>query len=463
MAHIVDVKAGPEGPESGGVDERTERLLRRLIRRDASSALRKIIERWRPEDLAAAIELMPRWERRRLFGVIDDRDVAAQVLANLGEESSREVAGGLGGEHLLEVLECMEPDDAADIVEVLPEELRQSVLRDWSGSEHGHVRELLAWPSDSAGGIMSPQVFKLDGSVSCRDVIRTLQQQHEELETIYYIYVVGDGDELLGVASLRSLLTAHPDAPLSSVMTADLITVSPRVDQEEVARIVARYDLLAVPVVDNKRRILGVVTVDDVIDVIREEAAEDMMLMAGVVDDQQGSVLRQSRARAGWLIATLLGGILMSEIISSYESTLKAVVVLAGFIPVIMGMGGNVGIQSATVAVRGLATGRVQVGGRLRFVWQEARIGLLVGVFFAVLLGGYLGIRYFSSPMIGISVASSIFLAIGSASVLGSVIPIGFARLGVDPAIATGPFVTTLVDLIGIVIYFNVARLLLGL
>jgi magnesium transporter len=278
------------------------------------------------------------------------------------------------------------------------------------------------------------------------------------------VYVVDREQALVGVTSLRSLLTSSPRTALVTIMTRDVIRVSPAEDQEEVARYVARYDLLAIPVVDDRRRILGVVTVDDVVDVIREEAAEDMLRMAGVVEDErQASVFRQSSTRAGWLLATIGGGILAAEIIGFYENTLAEVAVLAGFIPVIMGMGGNVGIQSATLAVRGLATGSVQIGGAVGFVWREARVGVVLGLLYALLLGAYGLVRYSGQPLIGISVAASIGIAIALAAVIGSCVPIGLSRLGVDPAIATGPFVTTLVDVVGIVVYFNVAQLLLAL
>ena len=216
--------------------------------------------------------------------------------------------------------------------------------------------------------------------------------------------------------------------------------------------------------VDAGRHILGIVTVDDVVDVIREEAAEDMMLMAGVSNPQEEpSVVRQGLYRAGWLLATIGGGILAAEIIGWYEATLKTMAVLAGFIPVIMGMGGNVGIQSATLAVRGLATGQVAPGRVQHFLWREIRVGLMLGVLYALLLGGYGLLRFSGTPLLGVSLAASILLAILAAGVIGAALPIVLHRAGADPAIATGPFVTTLVDLLGIVIYFNVARALLGL
>lgn len=452
----------PHTPE--GLNARTEALLRRLVRRDASTALRKLLRRTRPVDIASSMRHLTGSEQRRLYKAIDDLDVAAEVLSYLDDDGSREVTKGMDEDTVVPLLERMEPDDATDIVAILPDELRLRVLEELEDDETGEeVRELLAWAPETAGGLMSPQVFRMADTGTCGQAIAALQTQHEDLETVYYVYVVDHGQRLVGVCSLRSLLTHSPRTKLTEIMVPEVIAVAPDTDQEEVARYVARYDLLAVPVVDAHRHILGLVTVDDIVDVIRAEAAEDMMLMAGVNEAPQRSVMRQSWHRAGWLLATIGGGIVAAEIIGLYEATLMKVAVLAGFIPVIMGMGGNVGIQSATLAVRGLATGSVQIGGVGTFLWQEARVGLVLGAFYALLLGGYGLLRYGDAPLIGISLGVSIFLAIAAAGVIGALLPVAFDRVGADPAIATGPFVTTLVDLLGIVIYFNVARVMLGL
>lgn len=452
----------PQPSRDRSLQARTEALLRRLVRRDAATALRKIVRRSRPEDIAAAMEHLTWSEQRRLFAVIDDPEFASTLLAHLSDESAREVTRDLSRDVLADLLDRMEPDDATAVVASLPEALREQVLAELT-EEQEEVRELLSWPRDTAGGIMSPLVFTMVEEATSAETIRALQERHDEVETIYYVYVIDRQDRLVGVTSLRSLITAPAHARLSDVMTRDVIYVRPTEDQEEVARFVARYDLLAIPVVDEGGHVLGVVTVDDVVDVIREEAAEDMMLMAGVSEAPERGVLLQSASRAGWLVATLLGGVIAAEIIGAYESTLQQVAVLAGFIPVVMGMGGNVGIQSATLAVRGLATGRVNLGGPWAFVWHELRVGLLLGLFFALLLGLWGTLRFQDEPLLGLSVGASIFLAITLAGVLGASIPVVLDRLDVDPAIATGPFVTTLVDLVGVVVYFNVARLLLGL
>jgi magnesium transporter len=444
---------------------KTQGLLRRLVRRDAAGALRKVFARSRPEDIAAAMEHLTWAEQRRLYRIIDDQDFAADVVSFLSDVSAREVTREMTEEQVVGIVERMDPENATDLVALLPDDLQTKVLKEMAEEGAEDVRQLLSWPADSAGGLMSPQVFRMPDSGTCGQAIALMQQEHEQLATVHYVYVLNGQEQLVGVTSLRSLLTSSPDTSLAHIMTREIITVGPLQDQEEVARFVARYDLLAVPVVDEARRLLGVVTVDDVVDVVHAELVEDMLLMAGVSGEPEnrGSVFGQGWRRAGWLIATIVGGIVAAEVIVVFGETLESYAMLAGFIPVVMGMGGNVGIQSATVAVRGLATGDVHIRGAWTFVWREARIGLVLGVGFSVMLGLYGWARYPETPMIGASVGASTLIAIVLATVTGSLVPILFERLGADPAIATGPFVTTLVDLLGIVVYFNIARMLLGL
>lgn len=448
------------------LNTRTESILRRLVRREAVPQVRKVIAKSRAEDVAAAMEHMTSAERNQLFRIVDDREMAADVMTNLSEDALYDVVDGMAELELVELLERMEVDDATDVVESLPDEMRARVVEELRGSETDEVTVLLSWPSDSAGGIMSPSFFTMGESSTCGQAIASLQERGEDFDSVFYVYVLDPQGRLVGVVSLRQLLTHPPSTALVSIMTRDVISVGPRQDQEEVARYVARYDLLALPVLDEHKRMLGIVTVDDVIDVIREEAVEDMMLMAGVNDDisaQSKGVLALARDRAGWLLATIGGGVLAAELIGVWEETLAQEAVLAGFIPVIMGMGGNVGIQSATITVRGIATGHVQLGGAIVYILREAQVGLVLGLLYGVLLGGYGVLRYLDRPFIGVSVALSVALAIMMAALFGTAVPVVLSRLGVDPAIATGPFVTTVVDVVGIVIYFLIATALLGL
>lgn len=453
--------------EQPGLNARTDALLRRMLRRENMGGLRKVLLRTRPEDLAAAMSVLTWSEQRLLYRSIEDRDQAAEVLSMLGEDAIRRVTEEMTEEAVVDLLERLEADDATDVVHALPDELRVRVLAGMDGEDQQELARLLAYPPDTAGGIMSTDFFAMPRSATCGHAIRLLQKSTDDRENVQYVYVVDEEQRLVGVVSLRTLVVHPPTTPLIAVMTRDPIAVHPATDQEEVARFVARYDLLALPVLDDQGKLVGIVTVDDVVDVIREEAAEDMFKMAGLSEpaDPSGndSLWVQTRRRAGWLLATIGGGVFAAEIIGSYEATLAQQAVLAGFIPVVMGMGGNVGIQSATVAVRGLATGHIQLGGALWFVGREARVGVLLGLTYGVLLGAYGYLRFDDDGLVGGAVGASICVAMSLASVLGAGIPVGLSRLRVDPAVATGPVVTTLVDVLGIIVYFTIARWLLGL
>lgn len=455
------------------LNARTERLLpmlRRMVRRGNVTGLQKLLKRERAEDIAASMHHLTWSEQRALYRAVEDRDSAADLLAFLPESSVREVAREITEEVMVDILDRMEPDDATDIVGVLPDELRARVLAGLD-DEEDDVRGLLAWPPDSAGGIMSTAFFALPDTATAGVAVQQLQRDGESVENVNYVYVVDARGVLIGVVSLRNLVVRPPHTPIVRFMTRDPITVGPMVDQEEVARYVARYDLLAIPVIDDQGCILGIVTVDDVVDVIREEANEDMMRMAGVSDDAGDagavSVGTHVRRRFGWLLATVLGGIFAREIISGYEDSLEARATIAGFIPVIMGMGGNVGIQSATVAVRGLAMGHVQLGGAFSFVAREAQVGVLLGIAYGAVLGLYGVLRPGGDPseamLLGVSVGLSVLAATSGASLLGGGIPVLLSRFKVDPAVATGPLVTTLIDVIAVIMYFNIVQYMLGI
>lgn len=434
--------------------------IRRLARRGHPAPLAKVVARARPEDLAAVIEHLTASEQRFVFQQIRDDDVAAQVLASVGGDDFKHLVGSAPPERLAALLTHLQADDQTDILERLPPEQREAVLARMLGEEREEVEELLGYAPDTAGGIMSPLAFRLGDGLTCRDAIAAVQEASDH-ELIYYAYIENEAGQLVGVTSLRNLLTHPPSTKLADIMASDVISVRPNTDQEEVARIAGRYDLLAVPVVDEQHALLGIVTVDDVIDVIKEEAAEDMLLMAGVREPEQeaqGSRIGVAARRLPWLLVTLAGGLLISEVIGHFDFLLQRDLILAGFIPIVMGMEGNVGIQAATVTVRGIATGRIDTGVR-RAVWGEASNGLLLGIVFALLIGGYCLIRY-GQVDLAASVAVAVVTGMTSASLVGTLVPLSLRRLGVDPAIATGPFVTTAMDFLGLTIYLTVASYL---
>lgn len=440
-------------------------VIRRLARRSAGTTLKRTVEKSRSEDIAVAMRHLAPSLQRQVFDVVDEDEKAADILPMLEDSDAIALIQSMPFERVVRLLELLPVDDEAYLINLMPDTLRESVLGKLDEEEREQVEDILSWPEESAGGLMHPAAFRLRESLTCRDAIAALQDA-DDLEMVFYLYVENEQDQLVGVTSLRMLLTNPPSMSLKALMITDMITVAPETDQEEVARIVGRYDLLAVPVVDPDRRMLGIVTIDDIVDVIKDEAAEDMMLMAGVGDDLEPhsrSVLHSYQQRLAWLMVTLVGGIGMAELIGVFESTLEKQAVLAGFIPVMLGTGGNVGTQAATIAVRNIATGHVNSQGVVAMLFREARVGALLGISFAIVLGGYAVVRWWSQPMLGGSIAIALVVIVTAAATLGMLVPITLNRLGIDPAVATGPFVTTAIDLIAILIYFSVCGALLGL
>jgi magnesium transporter len=290
------------------------------------------------------------------------------------------------------------------------------------------------------------------------------QKDYKDVEMPFYLYVVDEYGKLVGVCSLRQLVVVAPDTPLRSFMSTDVFSVRTDTDQEEVAKLVARYDILAVPVVDDTNTLMGIVTVDDVIDIIKEEATEDILKMAGVGTEfvESKSVFKNTKLRMPWLLASCFGGLAATFIIGSFEESLKKVAALAAFIPVIMGMGGNIGTQSSTIVVRGISTGFFNVREIWSVVFKELSIGFLLGIFYGALIGAVAQFR-FSTINLALAVASAVVCSMSVAALVGSMVPMIFARMNVDPAVATGPFVTTSIDIIAVFFYFEIASILLGL
>ena len=282
---------------------------------------------------------------------------------------------------------------------------------------------------------------------------------------VFYLYTLDDEARLTGVISLRDLVTTPGDTKLKDIMSKQIHVVRPETDQEEVARIVSQYNFLAVPVVDPDDRLLGIVTVDDVVDIIREEATEDFLQMVGAGKDREillKSSWENARMRLPWLFASWVGGIMAAFIIGIFDNVLQSTIALAAFIPVIMGMGGNIGTQSSTIIVRGLATGRVSIENSMRILFKEIRVGLMLGILYGLLLGVFAILKFLDvSPMLGVVVGVSICISMIIAATIGSLVPLILNRFEIDPAIATGPFVTTSIDILGVACYFLIAISLL--
>jgi magnesium transporter len=438
--------------------------IKRLLRRGAAIHLGKIVNKTHAADLSVVFRSLSLAQQHELFGLITDVEQKGILFSELDEDTFQDLIEDMKLEDTVRILESMPADDVADIIGRLPEEKSQTILDKMKTAESEEVEDLLRYEDDTAGGIMVPDFIALREDVTARQAIESLQTEHSDVEMAFYLYVVDEYGKLVGVSSLRQLVVVPPATPLKEFMTTDVFSVQTDMDQEEVAKLVARYDILAVPVVDGSNRLVGIVTVDDVIDILRKEATEDILKMAGAGEEfvETKSILKSTRIRLPWLFASCMGGIFAFFIIGEFESSLSKFTYLAAFIPVIMGMGGNIGTQSSTIVVRGLATGRIHIRDIWSVVLKELTIGVILGLVYGLLIGSVAQFRY-SMEALALAVSLAVICSMSIAALVGSLVPMGFARINIDPAVAAGPLVTTSIDIISVFFYFLIATALLGI
>jgi magnesium transporter len=449
------------------MDQKQQLLLettRRLIRRGAFPNLTKVLAKSHPADIAALFRYLDLKEQRILFNLIEEAEKSAYVLSELDHATGAQLLEQLDKETITEVLQEMPYDDAVDIIRNMPEEVADELLSIMQDEDSDEIEQLLQYGEDTAGGIMATEFFALGEDVTVREAIEALQQA-EDLEMVFYVYVINDQQQLVGVLSLRQLLTVPPEPSLSQIMATEVISVGTDMDQEDVAQQVARYNLLAVPVVDDNNRLVGIVTVDDVIDVLREQATEDIYKMAGTSEEELlygHRSLKIARLRLPWLITSLFGGVVTGYLMWLFKATLEQIIALITFVPVITGMGGNVGGQSSTIVVRGFATGRIDFSTLRQVFFKELRVGMVMGAVCGVVVG-LVAMLWHGNAYLGVVVGLAMITAMTAAAGMGVLAPSFFKRIGIDPAIASSPFVQTANDISGILIYFGTATLFLKL
>ena len=438
--------------------------FRRLLRRHAETNILKLIDKTHPADLALLFRYFNENEQDEIFSKLKPSEKTAEFLNDLDELIGIRLLENESHERIASILEHASSNEQAYLIGLLDEKYASSVIDLLQADKQEELEEMMAYPEDSAGILMYTDVFTLHEETKARDAINALQDQ-EDAEMVFYLYTLDDGGRLTGVISLRDLVTTPGDTKLKDIMSKQIHVVRPETDQEEVARIVSQYNFLAVPVVDSDDRLLGIVTVDDVVDIIREEATEDFLQMVGAGKDREillKSSWENARMRLPWLFASWVGGIMAAFIIGIFDNVLQSTIALAAFIPVIMGMGGNIGTQSSTIIVRGLATGRVSIENSMRILFKEIRVGLMLGILYGLLLGVFAMLKFLDvSPMLGVVVGVSICISMIIAATIGSLVPLILNRFEIDPAIATGPFVTTSIDILGVACYFLIAISLL--
>ena len=439
---------------------------RRLLRRQAKTNLIKLTRKTHPADLATVFRHFTDEEQIEIFTLMNENEHTAEFLSELDDALINDLLANESLERIASIIEKAPTNDQSGILNVLEEEKAQSVIELLNTEEQEEIAEIMGYPEDSAGALMNTEVFTLNEGITAGEAIKTLQDQ-EEAEMVFYLYITDNDDRLVGVISLRALTTTPSTTTLKDMMIKNVHSVRPETDQEEVARVVAQYNYLAVPVIDPDSHLLGIVTVDDVVDVIREEATEDFLQMAGAGKDREillKSSWENAKTRLPWLFASWVGGVIAAYLIGVFENMLENIIALAAFIPVILGMGGNIATQSSTIIVRGMATGRVHIGGEIKLIIKEMQVGLLLGILYGILLGVFAKITFPNAHnYLGVVVGLSICVSMIVAATVWTIIPLILRKLDIDPAVATGPFVTTSIDILGVLFYFLIAGLFLSM
>ena len=449
--------------EDGFTDSVNE--LEDLVEGGDTEALDSFLQILHANDLATLIGVLPRplWPN-----VISRLDVAriSDLMEELPDHLRDDLAEHLPHSQLTEAIEEMASDDAADVLADLPAPLARDLIEALPEEDRREVQTLLKYPEDTAGGLMQVELVAVPESSSVEETIEAVRANAEEVSTLHFVYVVDDEHRLVGILNLGALLLAAPDRPIHELMKRKIRAVHPEVDQEDVARMFGRYDLVALPVIDERDRLLGRIMHDDVVDVLEEEADEDMMHLVGATTQEPelvytDRVFKIASMRLPWLLATLAGLTVPALLVWAFQISFPGMLALVPFIPVIGAMGGNVGSQSSTIVVRGFATGRVDFHNLGSFLFKELIISTLMGLACGA-LSGVVAIIWHGDPMLAVTVTVSMVIAIIASALMGVLVPYFFRLINIDPAIAAGPLVTTIDDIIAIGIYYLAALLLLS-
>ncbi len=425
-----------------------------------------------PADLAEMLEDLDESEQISIIENLDE-DLAADTLAEADLETQQQIIEKLDTETASEIIEEMDPDEAADLLQEMDQDRAREILEHMDLDEASDVRKLLEHDEYTAGGIMTTEYAAIFEDFTVANAFSHLRLVAADIEIIYYLYVIDSQERLKGVVSIRDLLSANPASPVTEVMDDDLVYVYANTPQEEVANLISKYDYMAIPVVNDQQQILGVVTVDDVMDVMEEEATEDLFKFAGTTDEElsYNSPLQACRARLPWLLVTLATGFITSTILKYFMAEFKEVIALVFFVPVVMAMGGNTGIQSSTLVIRGMALNSFSGSDLFKRLMREIAAGALMGLACGLVVGlwaeylirsGEATSLHFSAIYLALTVGLAMMGAMTFAAMFGALVPILFSRLNIDPAVASGPFVTSSNDIFALLIYYGVSVTLLA-
>lgn len=430
------------------------------------SALRKLLEELEPADVAQIFALSSEENIPILFRLLP-KDLAADCFVEMDSDVQKSLINALSDKELTEVVEDLFLDDTVDIIEEMPANVVKRILSNTSPETRATINQLLNYPKDSAGSIMTTEFVELRARMTVEDAFSRIRATGLDKETVYTCYVTDDRRKLIGLTTVKDMIIAGNEAVIGDIMVTSIISIHTLMDKEEAARLFDKYDFLAMPVVDNEDRLVGIVTVDDAIDVIKEEDTEDIEMMAAISPSDKPylktSVFDLWRKRILWLLLLMISATFTSQILLHFENALAAQAVLVAYIPMIMNTGGNAGSQVSVTVIRGLSLGEIEMRNILRVIWKELRVSILCGVALAAV--NFLKMIFIDGIAVPVTLAVSITLVITVviAKFVGGTLPILAKRIGFDPAVMASPFITTIVDALALLVYFQVALALLGM
>lgn len=440
--------------------------ITKLINEKRYVEAKKEVTKLNVVDIAEILEELDKSSYLILFRILP-KDMAAEVFSYLSYEQQRYIIDSITDKEIKNIVDELFFDDMIDMIEEMPSNVVKKILKNTKEEERILINQFLNYPENSAGSLMTIEYVDLKKEMTVKQAIDHIKKTGVDKETIYTCYVTDKNRKLEGLVSLRKLVISDDDKTVGEIMEKDIIYVNTHDDQEEIAYLFKKYDLMAIPVVDKESRLTGIITIDDIVDVIEQENTEDFQKMAAMSPSEEEyletSVLTLAKHRITWLLILMISATFTGSIIRKFEEVLQSVVILAAFIPMLMDTGGNAGAQTSTLIIRGMALGEIEIKDILRVIWKELRVSVVVGVILSLV--NFVRIYYLEkvSFEVAITVCSTLFFTIVLAKIVGAMLPIGARKLKLDPAIMASPLITTIVDAVALILYFSMASWILGL
>lgn len=447
------------------LEENMEEKIEEFIKEKKYTELKALLKEMKSADISAILDDLNKEEAVIVFRLLS-KEKAGMTFSYMETDMREKLIQNLTDAELKSVLDELFMDDTVDLIEEMPSNVVTRILRTVNRNDRKIINELLKYPDDSAGSVMTTEFIDLRENMTIERALERIRKIGTDSETIYTCYVLDKERILKGIIDIKEILLAKEDSLISELMETNIISVNTLEDQEEVAKIFDKYDLYALPVVDNDNRLVGIVTVDDAMDVLQEEVDEDFNKMAAIAPTEDGyfetSVFKHAKSRIVWLLILMLSSAITGAIITNYENAFAAVPVLVAFIPMIMGTGGNCGSQSSTLIIRGLATDELELKDVFKILWKEIRVAVIVGFILALVNGLRIFVQY-DSLQLAITIGLSITATVIMAKSIGCLLPLLAKKLKLDPAIMAAPLISTIVDILSILIFFQIATLIMGL